>query len=99
MDDDTQKIATQHLESWHQLAHHPGWVRYARALDQKRAELMREQQAAVRQGNFARAMLKQVAFDVIGDCLDLPKLEAANLELTLSIGEDVESLLERERAR
>lgn len=75
-----------------ELESHPGWRIYSEALSSKAASLAIAVQAAVRAGEFGVAAVRQAAVDVIRDCLDLPRLEANNAELTLGIEEREEQI-------
>lgn len=86
--------------SLRQLLGHPGWALYSRVLESKRVELEREVRDAVRGGRFGEAALKQAIVDTIADCLDVPRNEAADLELTVRRRErETIDVVERELRR
>jgi hypothetical protein len=66
------------------LAQHPGWALYSQVLADRRNEEHKRVLAALRGGNLVEAKLHALVYDVLSDCIDLPKIEAENYKLTLA---------------
>jgi hypothetical protein len=78
----------------------PGWRIYYSELSEVRDRLQQDVSRCLSKGDTAGAIIKNELARCIADCLDIPKLAAADAKLTLTMDEDsVKAALDKERVR